>query len=377
VGKAAEAGRLGKRVIVGMSGGVDSSVAAGLLLEQGFEVIGVTLNVWPELAASEALTRDDACCALGSVEDARRVADQLGIRHYVLNFREVFEERVIRNFVDEYRRGRTPNPCIRCNQYIKFEALWQRVAGLGADFIATGHYARVGYDAARKRYTLRKGSDPRKDQSYVLYPLSQATLAHTLFPLGDLSKEEARALATSWRLPVAAKAESQEICFVPNNDYVSFLRSRCADLPGSGPIYDREGRYLGNHQGIARYTVGQRRGLGLAGACRRFVIEIDPAANALVVGEECHLYVGGLVAEDVNWVSIEQPSGPIEVTAKVRYRATETPAVVFPLPDGRAEVRFSEPQRAITPGQAVVFYKGDLVVAGGTIARPIPLAAGS
>ncbi len=356
------------RVVVAMSGGVDSSVAAALLVAAGHEVIGVTLNVWPKLGAEEAVERPDACCSLNAVEDARRVADHLGIPHYVLNFREVFAERVIANFVAEYQRGRTPNPCIRCNEYIKFSALLHRVIGLDCDYIATGHYARVAYDPARDRYVLRRAVDAWKDQSYVLYVLTQDLLARTLFPIGDYPKSAVRDLARQFGLPVASKPESQEICFIPDKDYGSFIERYLAEGSRPGPILDREGRELGQHRGIIYYTVGQRRGLGLSGPRPYYVIAIDPVRNAVIVGHEEDLYSDELLAEEVNWVSIAPPTAPITVTAKIRYRAPEVPAVVTPRADGTVHVRFARPQKAVTPGQAVVFYQGDELVGGGTIA---------
>ena len=351
-----------------MSGGVDSSVAAAVLLERGFEVLGVTLNVWPRLTVTEQVDRPDACCSLSAVEDARRVADRLGIPHYTLNFREVFEQRVIDDFVAEYERGRTPNPCIRCNEHIKFDALLRRALALGADFVATGHYARIEYDPARGRYLLRQGVDPSKDQSYVLYALKQAQLAHTLLPLGTMTKSETRALAARLGLSVAQKAESQEICFVPDNDYGGFIRRHSGKEPPPGPIFDRDGRRLGTHRGLPFYTVGQRRGLGLAKGEPLYVVALDPARNALVVGPESDLYADYLVAEDANLIAEQALPEPVSATVKVRYRAPQAPAEVAQLADGALAVRFREPQRALTPGQAVVAYQGDVVLGGGTIA---------
>ena len=356
-----------KKVIVAMSGGVDSSVAAALLLQQGYDVVGVTLNVWPH-GIDPAPERENSCCALSAVEDARRVADRLGIPHYTLNFRAVFANTVIADFAAEYRRGRTPNPCIRCNEHVKFAALLQRTAGLEADFVATGHYARIAYDGHRRRFLLHKARDRRKDQSYVLYVLSQQLLARTMMPLGKFTKEETRQLAASLGLPVAHKPESQEICFIPDNDYGRFLREHAPASQRPGPILDQARQIIGRHRGIANYTIGQRRGLGLAGPTPRYVTAIAAERNAIVVGEERDLYHDTLVAEQVNLISVAAIAAPLRVAAKVRYRSGETPASLFPAPDGRLLVRFDQPQRAITPGQAVVFYDRDLVVGGGTIA---------
>ena len=356
-----------KRVIVGMSGGVDSSVTAGLLVEQGYDVIGVTLNVWPELDGVDENSREDACCALGAVEDARRVADRLGIPYYVVNFREVFEEKVIQDFVQEYQRGRTPNPCVRCNQFIKFDALLARGALFDADRVATGHYARVEQDLESGRWLLRKSADPTKDQSYVLYVMTQDRLARALFPLGGLSKSDTRQLAVDWKLPVANKPESQDICFVPYKRYTEFLERYAPETVREGPILDTSGRELGRHHGIAFHTIGQRRGLGLAFKEPRYVTSLDPASNVVVVGTIDELMRRECRLEEVNWVKIGEPSGPIRTRARIRYRAELVPAEVWPEPGGRARVVFDEPQRAVTPGQAVVFYEGDYVLAGGTI----------
>lgn len=355
-------------VVVAMSGGVDSSVAAALLKEQGHDVIGVTLNVWPEASPAEADARHSACCSLDSVEDARRVADRLGVPHYTLNFRDVFDRTVIQNFVEEYASGRTPNPCVRCNRFVKFEALLAKALSWGADYLATGHYARVGR-SADGRYTLRKAVDGSKDQSYALYSLTQEQLAHALFPLGEMEKAETRRLAAELGLVTAEKPESQEICFVSDDDYAAFLRRRLPATACPGPIRNREGAVLGTHPGVAFFTVGQRRGLGVAAGRPLYVVEIVPEENAVVVGELEEVYSHGLVAEDVNWVSIEEPEEAVRVDARIRYRASEVPARARVCADGALVVEFDEPQRAVSPGQAVVLYQGDLVVGGGTIVR--------
>ena len=364
-------------VLVGMSGGVDSSVTAALLVQQGYRVLGITLNVWPEGERVGVVEREDACCALGAVEDARRVCATLGVPHYVVNFRDTFQRYVIQNFVEEYRRGRTPNPCVRCNQFIKFDALLAKAQALGADFVATGHYARIAR-MPDGRWALRKAADPKKDQSYVLYVMTQERLARAMFPLGELSKEETRRLAEELGLHVAGKPESQEICFVPTRDYRDYLREHDPASLRPGPIRDATGRVIGQHQGIALYTVGQRRGLGIASSKPLFVIEIWPEENTLVVGDEDSLYCREARVEGVNWVAIERPERPIRVVAKARYKAEEVPATVEPGEDGAVRVVFDAPQRAVTPGQTMVFYDGDIVLGGGTLeasrpAHPNPL----
>jgi len=358
-----------KRVIVGMSGGVDSSVTAGLLVEQGYDVVGITLNLWPELDGAPENAAEDACCGLGAVEDARRVADRLGIKYYVMNFRDTFEEKVIKDFIGEYARGRTPNPCVRCNQFIKFDALLARAAQFGADYVATGHYARVEQDPAGGRWLLRKAADPSKDQSYVLYVMTQDRLERALFPLGALSKAETRKLAEAWRLPVANKPESQDICFVPYKRYTEFLERHAPETLQAGPIVDTSGNRVGTHQGIALHTVGQRRGLGLAMAEPRYVTSLDSATNTVMIGGLDDLLKSECELEDVNWVKIAEPSEPLRTLARIRYRAELVPATVYAGVGARARVVFDQPQRAVTPGQAVVFYDGEYVVGGGTIDR--------
>jgi tRNA-specific 2-thiouridylase len=359
-----------KKVIVGMSGGVDSSVTAALLKDQGYDVVGLTLNVWPDLQGVEGNLREDACCALGATEDARRVADSLDISYYVVNFKETFEQRVVQDFVREYQRGRTPNPCVRCNQFIKYDALLEKAALFGAEYVATGHYVRLGYDQASGRYLLRKAADLSKDQSYVLYVMTQDRLARTLFPLGELSKADTRRLAAEWKLPVANKPESQDICFVPYKNYGEFMEKHAPGSIREGPIVDREGNELGRHYGIAFHTVGQRRGLGVATGKPLYVTQIRADANTVVVGSLEELLESSCVLEDVNFVSIPGLARPLRVLARIRYRAEALPAEISPIPGGRVRVRFEQPQRAVTPGQAVVFYdvvQDDLVVGGGTI----------
>ena len=365
------------RIVVAMSGGVDSSVCAALLKQQGHDVIGVTLNVWPESATALSAdscdpvpSRSKACCGNSAVDDARRVADTLEIPYYVLNFRELFREQVIADFVREYSRGRTPNPCVRCNQHVKFRPVLQRAAALGADFIATGHYVQRDQDPETGRWRLRKALDPSKDQSYVLYPMRQDELAHTLFPLGGLPKTETRRLARELGLPVAEKPESMEICFVPDNKYGRYVTEQAPEAAQPGPIVDVSGRYLGQHTGIVNYTVGQRRGLGLSSDQPLFVVGIEPERNVVVVGPDKDLRCRALVAEDLNLVALPALDRPMRCRARIRYRMSEAPATLEPLPaegEGVVRVVFDEPQRAITPGQSVVLYDDDVVLAGGII----------
>lgn len=350
-----------------MSGGVDSSTAAALLKENGYEVIGVTMQIWPSEDLAAEADRFGGCCSLEAVEEARRVAARLGIMHYVMNFKRVFEEKVISDFCREYARGRTPNPCIRCNQFIKFDALLMRAKALDADFIATGHYARIEFNPSAKRFFLKKGIDPRKDQSYVLYGMTQESLQHTLMPLGGYTKEEVRQTAHQWKLPVADKPESQEICFIPDDNYGKFVQRRIKEHAQPGPILDRKGRKLGEHRGILFYTVGQRRGLGISSPEPLYVVEIDREKNALMVGREKDIYADELLAGHVNYISEYPLEESTEVQARIRYNMEEALATVNPLPNGRVRVSFKKSQRAITPGQAVVFYQGDTVLGGGTI----------
>ncbi|MGB9803003.1 tRNA 2-thiouridine(34) synthase MnmA [Desulfofundulus sp.] len=336
-------------------------------VERGFEVIGVTMQIW-DPGVTEVAGEHVGCCSMAAVEDARRVAHRLGIPYYVLNFRDIFEDRVVNYFCAEYLKGRTPNPCIACNRYVKFESLLQKARSLGASYIATGHYARIEYDEGRNRYVLRRAADTRKDQTYVLYNMTQEQLAHTLMPLGDYTKEQVRRMAAERDLPVAEKPESQEICFIPDNNYHDFLKKRAGAAIKPGPFLDLNGNVIGMHRGIPFYTIGQRRGLGIAAGQRLYVVDIDPERNAVVLGPEDAILGDELVAEDSNFILIEKLAGPMDVSAQIRYNSHPAPAVISPMSDGRVLVRFARPQRAITPGQSVVYYLGDYVVGGGVIA---------
>ena len=347
-----------------MSGGVDSSLAAALLKEAGYEVIGVTMQLWPREVPE--WDRFDACCGLEAIEEAKRVAYKLGIPHYVMNLRDIFARRVITNFYQEYSRGRTPNPCIRCNQYIKFDALLRRAKELDADFLATGHYARIDHSA--NGYRLLKAVDLSKDQSYFLYTLGQGELQHLLFPLGNLYKVEVRKLAAKLGLPTSNRRDSQDICFIPDGDFRSFIAEHVP--PKSGDIVDTEGKILGKHTGLAQYTVGQRHGLGLASNEPLYVLKLDATNNRLVVSTKDQLLGNTLLAGRLRWISGEAPREPVNITAKIRYKSAEVAVKLHPN-NGMAEVQFHQPQTAITPGQAVVFYQGDVVLGGGTINNKI------
>lgn len=345
-----------KRVAVAMSGGVDSSVAAALLKEAGYEVIGVTMQIWPSDKPAFG-----GCCGLEAIGKAKRVAHKLGILHYVLNFRDTFAQKVITDFCHEYSLGHTPNPCIVCNQDIKFGSLLDKVSAMGADYLATGHYARIEHSA--NGYRLLKGTDQSKDQSYFLYPLGQKELQHLIFPLGELHKTEVRQLATKLGLP-SSRHESQDLCFIPDNDYRSFIANH---IPlKSGDIVDDKGKVLGRHNGLAQYTVGQRQGLGLASDKRLYVLKLDASNNRLVVGTRDQLLNNTLFTSKLRWVSEKAPEKPNNVTAKIRYNSPEVTATLS-LKDGGAEVNFHQPQRAIAPGQSIVFYQGDTVLGGGII----------
>ncbi|KAF0133598.1 MAG: tRNA-specific 2-thiouridylase [Candidatus Saganbacteria bacterium] len=344
-----------KNVLVAMSGGVDSSVAAALLKEQGYNVIGATMQIW------EPKNDFGGCCSLSAVNDAKRVADILGIKHYVLNFRKEFNKLVIDNFIEEYKNGRTPNPCIRCNQFLKFDLLLKKAKELGADFIATGHYARI---ISNK---LLKGLDQTKDQSYVLYTMTQKSLAHTLFPLGDLTKKDVRKLALIFKLPVAEKKESQEICFVEDNNYSNFIKEKFPKIEKPGLIIDKTGKAVGEHNGIIHYTVGQRKGIGAHKGTPKYVVEINNKNNSIIIGDQKDLLKTELTAENVSFISGKFPTDPINLSAKIRYNSKETEAVLYPESKNKAKIIFKSPQRAVTPGQSVVFYNREEVLGGGII----------
>ncbi|MEX0750081.1 MAG: tRNA 2-thiouridine(34) synthase MnmA [Dehalococcoidia bacterium] len=353
-----------QRAVVAMSGGVDSAVAAGILAREGYDVIGITMRLWT-LDDKEAPAGKRRCCSVEDTDDARQAADAIGIPHYVLNMEREFHDRVIHYFVAEYGRGRTPNPCLACNEHVKFRALLDRAVAFDADFLATGHYARIDRDGAR--YRLRRAVDPDKDQSYVLYTMGQVELAKTMFPVGAYAKPQIRDMARDLRLELAEKPDSADICFVPDGDYKRFVRERSEARPGD--IRDARGDLLGEHDGIAGFTVGQRRGIGVAVGAKRFVTAIDPELNVVTVGSEQDLMSREAIVERVNWLSGAPPSGDIRVDAKIRYRTPAAPATVTPLDERSARVVFDRPQRAITPGQAAVFYQGDEVLGGGPILR--------
>ena len=357
-----------KKVVIGMSGGVDSSVAAYLLKEAGYDVIGVTMQIWQK-ESDETASENGGCCGLSAVEDAARVAQMLGIPHYVMNFRDEFEEKVIQYFMKEYLAGRTPNPCIACNRYVKWESLLQRSLQIGADYIATGHYARIA-QLSNGRYAIRRSATAAKDQTYALYNLTQEQLAHTLMPVGDYEKPQIREIAEKIGLNVASKPDSMEICFVPDQDYARFIDENSGCKVSEGNFVTVDGTVIGRHKGITHYTVGQRKGLNLSMGRPVFVTEIRPETNEVVIGDAGDVFADRLICTDLNFMSMADIKEDTPVIAKIRYNHAGQKATVHRISENMAEVVFEEPVRAVTPGQAVVFYDGDYVAGGGTIIRP-------
>lgn len=353
------------KVVVGMSGGVDSSVAAYLLKEQGYDVIGVTMQIWQD-EEQDAQEENGGCCGLSAVDDARRVAAALEIPYYVMNFKKEFKENVIDYFVEEYQNGRTPNPCIACNRYVKWESLLQRSLSIGAEYIATGHYARV-VQLENGRYTLRRSATLAKDQTYALYNLTQEQLKRTLMPVGKYTKDEVRAIAEKINLRIANKPDSQDICFVPDGDYAAYIEEEAGVKVPEGNFVLTDGTVLGRHKGITHYTVGQRKGLGLALGYPAFVLEIRPETNEVVIGTKEESMTTQLRARNLNFMAVEDLTEPLHVFTKIRYNHKGAWCTIEKTGEDEVLCTFDEPQRAVTPGQAVVFYDGEYVLGGGTI----------
>lgn len=355
-----------RKVVVAMSGGVDSSVAASILKEKGYEVIGATMQLWPE---GQKEGDSNKCCGFDAIESARRVAEKIGIPHYVLNFRKIFKEQVIEYFCEEYNRGRTPNPCIRCNQYIKFNFLLNKARTLGADFISTGHYAKTGYDNNRQRYILKKCLTEKNEQSYFLYTLKQEQLARTIFPLEDFSKNKVREYARDKGLACSERKGSQEICFTGEKDYREFLKENLGDAIKPGNIVNTKGEILGQHKGLAFYTVGQREGLGISYKCPLYVISINKKDNVVVVGTQDEGFNSECEIGSVNMILYDKLEHSIRAKVKIRYQSKEQLAEVIPVKDSICRIVFDSPQRAIAPGQSAVFYDDDSVIGGGIITK--------
>lgn len=353
------------KALIAMSGGVDSSVAAAIMKDSGYDCIGITMKLYNNSDVNVSV--EHTCCSLDDIEDAKNVAYKLGMKHYVFNFADKFKETVIDNFVNCYKNGITPNPCIECNRCLKFSHLFYRMKELGLDYVVTGHYARIKYDSTTGRYLLLKALDESKDQSYVLYLLTQEQLAHIKFPLGEISKTETRRIAEEYGFINANKPDSQDICFVKNGNYVDFINSYTGEKSKPGNFVDINGNIIGQHKGIINYTIGQRKGLGLSTGEKLFVVDINPVTNEIILGSNDDLFNDTLFASKINWISIDALNEPIKVKAKVRYKQEAQPATVYNVGDDKIKVVFDKPQRAITKGQSVVLYDGDIVVGGGTI----------
>lgn len=351
-----------KSALIAMSGGVDSSVSALLMTQQGYQCVGCTMKLF---ANDQDIGGEKTCCSLSDVEDARSVAHKLGMKYYVFNFQDEFKQKVIDPFVCAYQCGKTPNPCLECNRHLKFAKLFERAQDLGLDYVVTGHYARVVKQG--DKFVLKKAVDPTKDQSYVLYTLTQTQLAHTIFPLGELTKTKVREIARANGFVNADKADSQDICFVPDGDYARVIENVTGEKAVPGNFVDRDGKVLGRHKGIVHYTIGQRRGLGIAHATPLYVVKICPENNTVVLGDEADLYQKEMLLGDFNWIAGEVPTEPVRCQVKIRYKHAEQPATLYPQPDQKVRVVFDQPQRAITAGQAGVAYQGEIVIGGGTI----------